>query len=44
MIAGAGWWSFDLPACVAAGQYLLRVELIALHSAYAQGAAQFYMS
>jgi len=44
MIAGAGWWSFTVPACVAPGQYLMRVELIALHSAYASGGAQFYMS
>ncbi|TVY81198.1 putative endo-beta-1,4-glucanase D [Lachnellula suecica] len=44
MIAGNGWWNFTMPTCVAPGQYLMRVELIALHSAYAQGAAQFYMS
>jgi len=44
MIAGAGWWNFTMPACIAAGQYLMRVELIALHSAYASGQAQFYMS
>jgi len=44
MIAGAGWWNFTMPACVAAGEYLMRVELIALHSAYAVNAAQFYMS
>jgi cellulase len=28
MIAGAGWWNFTMPECIAAGQYLLRVELI----------------
>ncbi|KAH8596593.1 family 61 glycosyl hydrolase [Bisporella sp. PMI_857] len=44
MIAGGGWWSFTLPSCVAAGQYLMRVELLALHSAYSQGGAQFYLS
>ncbi|KUJ24121.1 glycoside hydrolase [Mollisia scopiformis] len=44
MIAGNGWWSFTMPSCVAAGQYLMRVELIALHSAYASGGAQFYFS
>ena len=43
LIAGGGKWSFDLPN-VAAGQYLLRGEVIALHSAYDVGAAQFYMS
>jgi len=41
---GIGWWDFTVPSCVAAGQYLMRVELIALHSAYSQGGAQFYMS
>ena len=44
MIAGQGWWNFTMPACIEAGQYLLRVELIALHSAYAVNGAQFYMS
>jgi hypothetical protein len=28
MIAGNGWWDFTMPACIAAGQYLMRVELI----------------
>ena len=28
MMAGNGWWNFTMPACVAAGQYLMRVELI----------------
>jgi len=44
MIAGGGWWSFNMPSCVAPGQYLMRVEIIALHSAYTSGQAQFYMS
>ena len=44
MIAGGGWANFTLPACVADGQYLLRVEILALHSAYSQGGAQFYLS
>ncbi|KAI0022974.1 glycoside hydrolase family 61 protein [Xylariomycetidae sp. FL0641] len=43
MIANHGWHYFTMPACVAPGDYLMRVELIALHSAYAQGQAQFYM-
>ncbi|TVY55268.1 putative endo-beta-1,4-glucanase D [Lachnellula cervina] len=42
--SGVGWWDFTVPSCVAAGQYLMRVELIALHSAYSSGGAQFYMS
>ncbi|KAN0093827.1 lytic polysaccharide monooxygenase [Hyaloscypha variabilis] len=44
MIAGNGWWNFTMPSCVAAGDYLMRVELIALHSAYGLNGAQFYMS
>jgi cellulase len=44
MIAGNGWWNFTMPSCIAAGQYLMRVELIALHSAYSTGGAQFYLS
>ncbi|OHF00940.1 glycosyl hydrolase family 61 [Colletotrichum orchidophilum] len=43
MIANGGWHYFTLPACVAPGDYLLRVEIIALHSASTQGEAQFYM-
>lgn len=39
-----GWWTFTLPSCIASGQYLLRVELLALHSAYSAGGAQFYQS
>lgn len=44
MIQGDGWWYFDLPSCIAPGDYILRAELIALHSAYSTGGAQFYMS
>lgn len=44
MISGGGWHYFTLPSCIAAGQYLLRAEIIALHSAGSQGGAQFYMS
>ncbi|KAF2121942.1 glycoside hydrolase family 61 protein-like protein [Lophiotrema nucula] len=43
MIAAGGWVDFTLPSCVAPGQYLLRAEIIALHSASKQGMAQFYM-
>jgi cellulase len=43
MIANNGWHYFDMPSCVAPGQYLMRVELLALHSAYSAGGAQFYM-
>lgn len=43
MIANNGWHYFDMPQCIAPGQYLMRVELLALHSAYSPGGAQFYM-
>ncbi|KAJ9156165.1 Glycoside hydrolase family 61 protein [Pleurostoma richardsiae] len=44
MIANNGWSYFTLPQCIAPGNYLLRVEIIALHSARLQGQAQFYTS
>ncbi|KAK2767425.1 hypothetical protein FQN54_003581 [Arachnomyces sp. PD_36] len=44
MINSGGWTYFTMPSCVAPGNYLLRVETIALHSAYDEGQAQFYMS
>jgi cellulase len=43
MIANNGWVDFTLPSCIASGDYLLRAEIIALHSASTQGQAQFYM-
>ncbi|KAF2737906.1 glycoside hydrolase family 61 protein-like protein [Polyplosphaeria fusca] len=43
MVSTGGWQDFTLPSCIAPGQYLLRAELIALHSAKNQGQAQFYM-
>lgn len=43
MISNGGWVDFTMPSCVAAGQYLLRAEIIALHSASKAGQAQFYM-
>ncbi len=43
MISAGGWHYFDMPSCVAPGQYLMRVELLALHNAYSAGGAQFYM-
>jgi cellulase len=42
--AGFGWQKFTMPSCIAAGQYLMRVEILALHSASSQGGAQFYQS
>ena len=44
MIANNGWAYFNMPTCIAPGQYLLRVEILALHSAKNRGAAQFYQS
>ncbi|KAF3916456.1 Endoglucanase-4 [Orbilia brochopaga] len=44
MLQGAGWWYFNLPTCLAPGDYLARVELIALHSAYSSQGVQFYIS
>jgi lytic cellulose monooxygenase (C1-hydroxylating) len=43
MISNGGWVDFTMPSCVAPGNYLLRAEIIALHSASNQGQAQFYM-
>ncbi|KAF3015845.1 hypothetical protein E8E14_006200 [Neopestalotiopsis sp. 37M] len=36
--------SFTIPSCLADGQYLFRVEHVALHSASTTGGAQFYLS
>lgn len=43
LIAAGGTQSIDIPACIEDGQYLLRGEIIALHSASAAQGAQFYM-
>ncbi|KEZ45742.1 Glycosyl hydrolase family 61 [Scedosporium apiospermum] len=44
MIKGQGWHYFTMPSCIAPGHYLLRVELLALHSAHQNMGAQFYTS
>jgi cellulase len=36
------WWTVKIPASLAPGSYVLRHEILALHSAYAEGGAQFY--
>jgi cellulase len=41
MYAAYGWAAVTLPSCLAPGNYLLRAEALALHSAYSQGGAQF---
>ncbi|EPE27438.1 Cellulose-binding protein [Glarea lozoyensis ATCC 20868] len=43
LIANAGLHSITIPSCLANGQYLLRAELIALHSAGSSQGAQLYM-
>jgi predicted RNA polymerase sigma factor len=43
MIQNGGWVDTTIPTCVAPGNYLLRAEIIALHSAKNQGQAQFYV-
>ncbi|ORY67566.1 glycoside hydrolase [Pseudomassariella vexata] len=36
--------SFTIPPCIEDGEYMFRVEHVALHSAAAEGGAQFYLS
>jgi hypothetical protein len=43
MIAADGKVNFTLPSCIPDGDYLLRHEVIALHSASSYPGAQFYM-
>ncbi|KAF8895346.1 glycosyl hydrolase family 61-domain-containing protein [Infundibulicybe gibba] len=43
LIANKGKLTFTIPSCIAAGQYLLRVEIIALHAASSYPGAQLYM-
>ncbi|KAG8903789.1 hypothetical protein FRC01_008991 [Tulasnella sp. 417] len=43
MIANKGLVNFTIPSCIPPGNYLLRVELIALHGASSYPGAQFYM-
>ncbi|KAL2144229.1 hypothetical protein VTI28DRAFT_9440 [Corynascus sepedonium] len=40
--AAGGVWSVTIPASIKAGNYVLRNEILALHSAYDVGGAQFY--
>jgi hypothetical protein len=43
VINGQGKHPIRIPSCIAPGQYLLRVEMIALHGAGSYPGAQFYM-
>ena len=42
LIANQGIQTVTIPSCIAPGDYLLRGELIALHSAGSPSGAQFY--
>jgi hypothetical protein len=44
MLSGQGTPSVRLPSSLPSGEYLIRVEHIALHGAYGQGGAQFYIA
>ncbi|KAK4444789.1 family 61 putative glycoside hydrolase [Podospora aff. communis PSN243] len=44
MIANKGWSYANIPQCLKPGEYLMRQELLALHSAYGNMGAQFYQS
>jgi cellulase len=44
LIKNQGWVYFNIPTCLAGGDYLLRVETLALHSANKPNQAQFYQS
>lgn len=43
MTAGNSY-SYTIPSCLAAGSYIVRHEIIALHAAWAYPGAQFYPS
>lgn len=43
MTAGNAY-TYTIPSCLAAGEYIVRHEIIALHSAYEYPGAQFYPS
>ena len=44
MSAPSPGYDYTIPPCLAPGFYLVRHEVIALHSAWAEGEAQFYPS
>ncbi|KAK3356018.1 glycosyl hydrolase family 61-domain-containing protein [Neurospora tetraspora] len=43
LIANNGWSYFNMPTCIAPGQYLMRAEIIALHNAGSPAGAQLYI-
>ncbi|KAH7070480.1 glycoside hydrolase [Paraphoma chrysanthemicola] len=44
LISAGGIQKARIPQCIANGEYLIRFELLALHSAHQRGQAQFYMA
>ncbi|TFK21469.1 glycoside hydrolase family 61 protein [Coprinopsis marcescibilis] len=44
LIQNKGLVSFKVPTCIEPGQYLMRAEVIALHSATYEAGAQFFLS
>lgn len=44
LFAGKSSVSFNIPKCIAPGDYLFRIEHVALHMASNAGGAQFYIS
>jgi hypothetical protein len=42
MVSGNAGATYTIPSCLAAGYYLVRHEIIALHSSYTYPGAQFY--
>ncbi|KAL2869539.1 lytic polysaccharide monooxygenase auxiliary activity family 9 protein [Aspergillus lucknowensis] len=42
LLANGNSWTVTIPADIAPGNYVLRHEILALHSAYNEGGAQFY--
>lgn len=43
-MSGSRTYTYTIPSCLKAGYYLVRHEIIALHSAYSYPGAQFYPS
>jgi hypothetical protein len=37
-------YTFDIPSCVPAGEYLVRIQSLAIHNPYPAGTPQFYIS
>ena len=42
MYPGNGGYNYTIPSCLSPGYYLVRHEIIALHSAWGENGAQFY--